>query len=379
MSMGTLSKSYGVKFDFEIKTDTRPFDTVDSAALKAGVRHEHMPSKPSMGQAISRAIACLVRMCMASVEFPAWSQHAQWTEDQPVMRTVSGKRIQVGTAHVPKTGRNPYYSLKITELKAQAKTNAETTWRINIANRQVKGENMAHVLSVTYCPVKGVYFSKGMDAQAYADFGKEVMEIVNTEYARFSTHYNDEDIRKVMDAELSDMQALKVIKNTNRFIAHEHMERAKGLYQFAKDVGQEVSWLTLQADEMTRDSLLKDLQASVLGAMDEYEAVLDEKLAPKGLERKRGEKRRDQMFGTATATIDRIFAEAEYYAALLGCMAEGIVERRNALQAKAMRLLTCTGDEPVVFQSPMDTASAEILAHASPDSVAVDSTDKAFE
>lgn len=373
MSMGELSKSYGVKFDYEIKTDTRPFDQVDAAAYKAGIKHEHLPAKPTMGQAIARAIACLMRVCMSSIEFPAWSQHAQWLEDQPIIRVVNGKRVQVGTAHVPKTGRNPHYSLKITELKNAAKTDASTTWRINIANRLKAGENMGHVLSVVYDPIAGIVFKRGVDAHAFDTFGKEIMEIVNTEYARFMSQYNDEDIRKVMDAELADMRALKVIKNTNRFIAHEYTDRAKALYQFAVDCGQEVSWLTLQADEMTRDSLLKDLQAAVFGAMDEYEAELDEKLNPKGLERKRGEKRREQMYNTARQTIDRIMAMADYHASVLGCMAKGIKERQAALEDKALRLLTCTGDEP----TPALPKAAEAVQADAGEQV-VDNVDDAF-
>ena len=148
-----LPKSYGVKFDFEIKTDTRSFDLVDTAAAKAGIKAKHLPSKPTMGQAIARAMLCLVRMCMSSIEFPAWSKHGHW----------EGKRIG--------DKRNPNYSLKITQVKA-AKTDANTTWRVNIADAKRAGENMGHVLNVTYCPafagtINAVTFQPCTDKQAF--------------------------------------------------------------------------------------------------------------------------------------------------------------------------------------------------------------------
>lgn len=343
MSMQQLGNSYGVKFDFEIKTDTRPFDTVEAAALKAGIKPEHMPEKPTTFQAISRAIACLTRTCMSSVEFPGWSKHATWEEETTSYKTVKGARIAV-SGRATASGRNPNYSLKITQVK-KASTDASTTWRINIANRNKAGENMGHVLSVTYDPVLGLRFEKGTDANAFAEFGREVQIIVNEEYKRFARNYNDEDIRRILDAELADMRALKVIKNTNRFIAHEFVDRAKGLYEFARDCGQVVSWLGLDNSPMTRDSLLHDLKTAIFSDMDEYEAELDAKLNPVGLERKRGEARREQMHDTAMKNIDKIMAMAQYHAQVLGCMAEGIAERESKLRAKAHKLLTTVGDE----------------------------------
>lgn len=373
MTMRELPKSYGVKFDFAVSTETRPFDLVDAAAYKAGVKPEHMPAKPSTGKAISRAIACLLRICMSSIEFPAWSKHATWEVSVPQMRTVNGVVVQVSTKQVQKSGRNPNYSLKITEVK-QMRTGTEKTWRINIANRNKQAENMGHVLSVTYNPATGLCeFHAGTDAVAFAEFGDEVREIINTEYKRFALNYNDEDIRDILDAELNDMRALKVIKNTNRFIAHEYVDRAKLLYDFAVDTGQTVSWLGLDNSPMTRDSLLKDLQATVNADMDEYEATLDEKLNPKGLERKRGEKRRGLMHDTAMETIDHIYAQAEYYEDILGAVAEGLKEKRDRLRAKAFKLLTVTGDEKPVLTSE---APAEMLPT---DGVEVVGTENAFE
>jgi hypothetical protein len=341
--MDKLPNSYGAHVAFEIKSETRPFDLVDSAAYAAGIKPEHMPEKPSTGKAISRAIACLVRTCMSNIEFPAWSKYATWETNTPQHRVVGGKTVLVGMIRQIHAGRNPNYSLKVTEVK-QARTGMEKTWRINIADRNKQAENMGHVLSVTY-DGGALFFSKGTDAYAFAEFGAEVQEIVNTEYKRFALNYNDEDIRTILDAELSDMRALKVIKNTNRFIAHEHVERAKMLYDFAAACGQTVSWLGLDNSPMTRDSLLKELLATVTADMDEYETVLDEKLSPKGLERKRGEKRRESMHDTAMASIDRIYAQAEYYEEVLGAAAEGLAGKRDRLRQKAFKLLTVTGDE----------------------------------
>lgn len=341
-----LPKSYGVHMAVEVKTDTRPFDVVDAAAYKAGIKHEHMPEKPNTFQAISRAIACLMRICMSSIEFPGWSKHSQWEETRTTYKVVKGARIPI-SGKVQCSGRNPNYSLKITQVK-RASTDAKTTWRINVANRQNAGENMGHVLSVTYCPSAGVYFEKGMDLQAFTEFGREFQTIVNDEYKRFANNYNDEDIRKLISAELADMHALSVIKRNNAFIPHTNLERAKALYNFAKEVGQEVSWLGLDNSPETRDSLLADLKASVFSAMDEYEKELDEKLNPTGLERKRGEKRREQMHETAMGNIDKIMAQAQYHAQVLGVLSEAITEREQALRAKAFKLLTTTGDEVVV-------------------------------
>lgn len=357
--MTELPKSYGVHLAVEIKTETRSFDTVDAAALKAEIKHEHLPEKPTKFQAISRALAALVRMCMSSIAFPAWSQHAEWETTHPVIRTVNGKQVQVGTTTAKHNGRNPNFSLKITQLKDQMKTDASTTWRINIANRSKAAENMGHVLSVTYDPTHAkLFFTQGTDANAYASFGKELVEIVSAEYNRFHMNYNDEDIRRVIAAELADMQALSIIKRANAFIPHTNLDRAKALYQFAKDCGQEVSWLGLDNSPETRDSLLTDLQASVNAAMDEYESVLDAKLNPKSLEHKRGEKRREAMYETAIGNIDKIFAIADYHAQVLGCMAEGLLERKGKLQDKAMQLLTYTGEELPVVQEVMTPEQA---------------------
>lgn len=360
----TLPKSYGVKFDFEVKSDTRAFDQVDGACDRAEIKHEHRPQKPGQGRAIARAIAYLMRVCMSSVEFPSWSQFASWVEERPVYKTIKGALVCVGMEPETRNGRNPNYSLKITEVK-QAHTDASTTWRINIANRNKQAENMGHVLSVTYEPGAPLRFHRGTDAAAFDMFGKEVMEIINAEYARFATHYNDEDIRAVLDAELADMKALKVIKNTNRFIAHEWTDRARALYKFAEECGQIVSWLGLDNEEMTRDSLLRDLKASIFADMDEYEEKLVKSLNTPTKERKRGEKQRDRMFTTAVENIDRIFAMAEYHSQILGVMSEEIVARRAALKAKATEFLTRDFDAapdapaPAQVEAPKVAQSAE--------------------
>ena len=337
--MENLNKSYGVHLAVEVKTDTRPFDMVEGAAARASIRPEAMPEKPTPGKAISRAITCLMRICAASIEFPAWSQCASWVEERAVHRMVKGQQVQTGTRQVTMSGRNPNYSLKVTLVK-QAHVDAGTTWRINIANRNKAGESMGHVLSVTYSPLVGLYFTNGTDAQAFDTFGKEIKAIVETEYQRFLSNYNDEDIRGLLSAELADMKALKVIKKNNCFIPHVSVDRAKALYEFAKECGQEVSWLGLDASEMTRDSLLHDLKSSIFSDMDEYEEVLNAKLNTPTGERKRGEKQRERMFDTAIGNIDRIMALAEYHADVLGVMAEGIRERRDALRSKAHELLT---------------------------------------
>jgi hypothetical protein len=334
----TLPKSYGVKFDFEIKSDTRDFDRVDAAAIKAGIKYDHMPQRPSQRQAISRAIAYLMRVCMTSIEFPSWSPFAHWEESIPQYRVVKGAQVLVGYSPKTCSGRNPNYSLKITEVK-QARVDASTTWRINIANRNKQAENLGHVLSVTY-DNGGLSFTMGTDMSAWETFGKEVMAIVNAEYKRFAMNYNDEDIRNVLNAELADMRALKIIKATNCFIAHEHVERAKALYKFAEECGQVVSWLGLDNDEMTRDSLLRDLKATVFADLEEYEGTMDKLLNTPPKERKRGEAQRERMFNTAISNIDKIFAQAEYYAQVLGVMSEELVQRRNHLRTKATEFLT---------------------------------------
>lgn len=354
-----LPKSYGVHMAVEVKTDTRPFDVVEAAAHKAQINPERLPQRPGTFQAISRAIACLMRVCMSSIEFPAWSKHNSWEEERVTYRVVKGARIRV-TGKVACSGRNPNYSLKITQVK-RAAPDAATTWRLNIANRNNAGENMGHVLSVTYDPTLGVYFDKGVDAAAFAEFGKELQHIVNEEYKRFANNYNDEDIRTLISAELADMHALSIIKRNNAFIPHTMMERAKALYTFAKDCGQEVSWLGLDNSPETRDSLLADLKTAVFSAMDEYEKELDEKLNPTGLERKRGEKRREQMHDTAMANIDKIMAQAQYHAQVLGVMAEAITEREKGLRAKAFKLLTTTGDETPALVASGTPTGAQVV------------------
>lgn len=338
METQMLDKSYGVHLAIEVKTETRPFDQVDNAAINHGLV-ERLPEKPSQSKAISRAIACLMRICMSSIDFPQWSKHSQYEVTREITRVVSGATVKVGERVETVSGRNPNYSLKVTQVK-QAKTDASTTWRINIANRNKAGENMGHVLSVTYDPTHGVYFTKGTDAQAFDDFGNEVREIVTNEFQRFATNYNDEDIRKVLEAELRDMRALSVIKRQNCFIPQANVDRAKSLYMFAKECGQEVSWLGLDASEMTRDSLLADLKSSIFADMDAYDKVLDDKLNPVGLEKKRGEKQRDRMYTTAMDNIDNIMATAEYYGAIFGIMEAEIIARRDKLKNKATELLT---------------------------------------
>ncbi len=316
-----LDKSFGVKFDFEISTDTRSFAVVDAALITAEIPKEHWPDKPNKGRAIARAMMCLQRTCAASIEFPAWSQWANWENKR------SNEK------------RNPNLSLKITQVK-KASTDTSVAWRINIADATKKGENMGHVLNVTYSPDHGVYFTEGTDKGAFQAFGKEMQEIVNAEFNRFLTNYNDEDIRRVLDTELSSMRALKVIKNTNCFIPRDYVERARKLYQFAKDCDQTVSWLGLDSSEMTRESLLADLKKAIFSDLEAYEAEMDKKLnAPEG-ERKRGEQQRQRMFMTANDNIDSIMAMAEYHAQVLGVMIEGIQERQTALKQKATEFLT---------------------------------------
>lgn len=349
--MEALGTGYGVHLSFEVKTDTRDFASVDAAMVKAGIVEKNRPSKPNITSAIARAMAYLTRTCTATIEFPPWSKHNQW----------EGKRAN--------EVRNPNFSFKITPVK-KLQSDTSQAWRVNIADNTRRQENLGHVISIIHDPnlPVPVYFTHGTDREAFEGFGREVQEIVNTEYARFINNYNDEDLRSVFNAELTEMRALKIIKNTNCFIPRDFVQRAEKLYTFAQECGQTVSWLGLDDSVRTRDSLLADLKAVIFGDMEEYEAVLDEKLNAKEGERKRGEKQRERMYNTSVSTIDRIMAQAEYHAAVLGVMADGIREKESALRLKACEFLTKDFSTPEVVAPIIRTPQLQTVAET-PESV----------
>lgn len=334
-----LSPNWGAHVGFSIATETRPFDMVENAVKPIQDLHESpLLQRPSAQTAISRAVNALMRTCAASIDFPRDSKYASWDETVPLYKTVNGKRLIVGTTTIPKTGRNHNFSLKITQVKA-ARVGNETTWRFNIADRRNQVENMGHVLNLTY-DTGNLHFNPGSDAAAVNNFGVDVGALIMTEYDKYLNNYNDEDIRAVFNAEMTAMKALKILKKTNCFIANSQVERAKLLYKFAQDTKQEISWLGLDSEIITRDSLLKDLQASIFADMDDFEAKLEVKLNTPTKERKRGEDQRVRMYNTATETIDGILALAEYYEMVLQASAEGIKERAKQLRSKATELLT---------------------------------------
>lgn len=368
----------GAYLSGEFQTDTRAFDRVETALKKSGIQAHHdspLLERPTPSKAASRAMNYLARTCAASIEFLPGSKFRTWTVDRPVYRMVKGERVQAGVTQEVMDGRNPNFCLKITVVK-KAKVDASVTWRVNIAHREKAGENMGHVLNVTYVN-GGIEFSPGVDAQAHEVFGADLEALIRAEYARFLTNYDDQDVRGVWDAEIAACRALKVIKNTNAFIATAYLERAQALYNFVRECGHEVSWLGLDNSPMTRDSLLKDLVASIMADMDKYEAQLDAKLNTPTKERKRGDAQRERMYNTASANLDEILALAEYQQTVLGCVSEKIAERATALRSKAREFLTKDFDAGTPRAAAVEPAAETVNATVEAAIAAVEAADAA--
>jgi hypothetical protein len=252
---------------------------------------------------------------------------------------VKGVRVQTGTLQTTCQGRNPNYSLKLTAVK-KASTDTSQTWRVNIADRNKKSENMGHVLNVTHTPGIGLAFTAGSDYSAHADFGADLECIIRAEFARFAANHDDTDVRTLLDREFSKIHAMRVLEKLNCFVAPEHVERAGKLSDFAQAIGCELDWSDLAATPRNRDNLLKQLTASIFADMDDFEKELDRKLNTPTKERKRGEKQRDRMVETQTDNLSKIMALPEYYAQVLGCISTEILDRKAALVCKIQTILT---------------------------------------
>ncbi len=361
--MTNLSNRIGAQFSFNILSETRAFATVEEALSRSGIQDHHgrtLLARPTPANAISRAINYLTRTCQASIEFLPGSKWRTWTVEKPVYRVVAGVRSQTGTWTDVAEGRNPNFCLKITVVK-KLSTDTSVTWRVNVADRNKHNENMGHVLNVTYAN-GAIHFAPGSDVQAHDFFGADLEDVIRAEFDRFLSNYDDQDVRDICNTELAQFRALKVLKNTNAFISTEHLDRAKALYKFVCECGHEGSWLGLTDEPETRESLLKDLKSSIMADMDAYEEELDEKLNTPTKERKRGEAQRERMYNTQSAKLDDIMGMADYYSVVFGAMAEGIVERRDALRTKARELLTKNFDAPGTIAPAAEVVNTAVEA-----------------
>lgn len=355
--MENLSAGWGSFLKFKLLTELRPFDQVEKALLESGIAERHADTKllehPKASTAFTRSMNYLVRVCMASIPFPAGSLNLEW-EDNGVKK--SGDR-------------NPNFSLKIESVKGTPKN--ELAYRINISDRLCRDENMAHALTVTYRPGMAIEVMPG-NAAAWDRFGDDLAKLCRDANDKFSNNYNDEDIRDVVNAELASLKALNVLGKTTNFIAKDteltpdNTVRAKALVKFVRDCGHLANILGLDASSWTRDSIIEELRASIFADMDECEDNLNKKLDAKTVERKRGEDQRTRMLGTANKTIDRIMAIADYHATVLGVMAEGIRERAQGLREKATEFLTRDFGDGVPTkaskQRELEATNAQLLA-----------------
>lgn len=326
-----VSAGWGGLLRLTVKTETRDFLLVEKALADSGMQDFHaapLLHRPSMPTAFARAMNYLGRVCQSSIPFPQGSPNAEWEE--------SG---------VTKTGdRNPNYSLKIESLKTAA-SDTSVSYRINISDRRVAGQDMAHVLTATYADGK-VTVGNGTHAAAYAKYGGDLTRLVDEAYIKFRNNYDDTDIRAVAQAELNKLKAISVLGGNTNFIAKDsdrmpmNAERSQKLAGFLKETGHLVALFGLDASAMTRDQLVDELKESLLSEMNEFEKSLDDKLNSTAKERSRGDAQRNRMKTTADQTIDRIMSLADYHAEILGVMAEGIRERAATLRAKANEFLT---------------------------------------
>lgn len=319
---------YGCFLKFKILTDVRPFDQVEKALNNSNIQDHHgspLLERPKAATAFTRSMGYLTRVCAASIPFPPTSPNAEG----------EGKC-------------NPNYSLKIEPIKGTPPgcPVGSMAYRVNISNRRLDRGNMSHVLTAIYIPEQPVKVQPGDDSIAWQKFGADLTSLVNDAYTKFFNNYDDTDVRAVVDKELAKLKALHVLGYTTNFIAKDspespdNTERAFKLVEFIRQTGHLAGLLGLDSSDMTRDQLVEELKTSIITEMDEYEQELDEKLNSKTKVRQRGEKQRERMFNTAEKTIDNIMGLAEYHAARLGGMAEGIKERAERLRAKAKEFLT---------------------------------------
>lgn len=325
-----LDSGWGLFLKFKLMTATRGFEQVEKALLDSGIQDYHaskLLARPKPATAFTRSMAYLTRVCAASIPFPAGSLNASWDE--------GGKQV---TAE-----RNPNFSLKVESVKGMPE--GEIAYRINISDRRLKDEDMAHVLTATYRPGLPIEILPG-EQNAWDKYGVDLATLVRDSYTEYFSKYDDTDIRDVVDKELSSIKAVHVLGYTTNFIAKDseltpnNSARAKKLVQFVHDCGHLANIYGLDATEMTRDAIVAELRSSIMQELEEYEATLDEKLGAKTKERKRGDKQRERMKSTAVNNIDRIMALADYHVTVLGVAASDIKEKADALKAKADEFMT---------------------------------------
>jgi hypothetical protein len=347
----TLNKSWGVFLKFKCKTETRDFETVESAMRDAGYdledRHKGKIERPTSATAFSRAVAYLVRTSMASVAFTD-ARHLEWKDSND--RVCSGDK-------------NPNFSLKIEQVR-KASTDTSVSYRINISDRTKGAGDMAHVLSVTY-ENGGLSFKRGTDQSAADEYGEDLEDLVYKSWDHFLNNYDDSDVRKIIVAEFQRLQALNVLGQTTYFVARSQEEAAVTLAKFVKATGHEAGLLGLDASEETRDTLISQLRDKILEELAELEEQIETKLNKKDGERKRGEKQRTRMCNTALDGIESVMALASYHQAVLGAIAADIGERADALRTKAKEFLTRDFTNPnAPVPAPKVPNVADVMAQA---------------
>jgi hypothetical protein len=320
--MKMIDGGWGSFLKYKMLTDTRAFELVEAALEDSGIKALHpgvvLLERPKASTAFTRSMGYLTRVCAASIPFPAGSPNAEGE-------------------------RNPNYSLKIESVKGTPE--GEIAYRINLSDRRLANQDMAHVLLATHRPGLPVEIMPGEQA-AWDKFGEDIAKLVRDANDKFQCNYDDTDVRDVVVKELQSLSAVNVLGKTTNFIAKDseakpnNTLRAQKLMEFVHACGHECTLLGLDGTEMTRDAIVSELRASIMAELEEYEADLDEKLGAKTKERQRGEKQRLRMMTTASKNIDEIMALAEYHATVLGVMAEGIKEKADALRAKATEFLT---------------------------------------
>jgi hypothetical protein len=337
MEIAKLSTELGYFIRFKVHTETRPFELVEDACEKAGYS---IPPRPTYMDAVARMVAGIRRSYASSVMFPEGSPNRKWTEMD-----------NAGNVREYDKERNPCYSLKIEQVK-QVRIDLSQSYTIHIHDKREHSSNDPHILTATFSPAATPNWQKGADIEAFDKFGSDLKWLIETELDRYYNNYDDNDVRGVINKELTRLKSLEVLGRTTNFIPRSpyvnpteedqlvHELQVTSLIEFVQAIHHSVRPFNLANGGFSNNSLVEELADTINAQLDDIESELEKKLNKAPGKNKRRWSGREALYDKSNEYIDKAVELANYHAAALGCVIHGFDARVDELRKKTKEFFT---------------------------------------
>lgn len=205
--------------------------------------------------------------------------------------------------------------------------NGKITYRVNVGSKSSKTEDMPCVGSVAYD--NGLIFEGEIAADAHP-----LNAIIRQTHTHFAATVSDMDLRTAIVKRVNALAGLRVKGATTFFVRSEQRDNALALRKLIRSAtGDESACITLPVgvDAESRESLVPAFLADFADRLKNATADV-EKLFTSLTDGKRGARR--ASFADQSIEINKMLADAAYYADLFGASADSITAGLTDLKGK---------------------------------------------